>query len=145
MTGVKNRNAIVVGCGVFGSAFASALSRSGWNVTAIDMREEAFEELDDDFDGETVTADGSSASVLEECGIRNAGLLAALTEHDATNLLVAELGSEIYGVERVIPRIEDESLLRLLDELNVDPLCPHLVCLERLSSSLGLKRAGGSR
>ena len=145
MPGFKNRNAIVVGCGVLGSALASALSRSGWNVTAIDMREEAFEALDDDYDGETLTGDGGSSSVLEECGIRQAGLLAAVTDHDATNLLVAELASEIYNVERVIPRIEDESLLRLLDELNVDPLCPHLVCLERLSSSLGLKKAGGSR
>ena len=39
MPGFKNRNAIVVGCGVLGSVLASVLSRSGWNVTAIDMRQ----------------------------------------------------------------------------------------------------------
>ena len=144
MPGFKNRNAIVVGCGGLGSALASALSRSGWNVTAIDMREEAFEGLDDDYDGETLTGDGGSSSVLEECGIRQAGLLAAVTDHDATNLLVAELASEIYNVERVIPRIEDESLLKILEDMNVSPICPHLVCMEQLAGTIGLRQGKGA-
>ena len=82
--------------------------------------------------------------VLEECGIRQAGLLAAVTDHDATNLLVAELASEIYNVERVIPRIEDESLLKILEDMNVSPICPHLVCMEQLAGTIGLRQGKGA-
>ena len=64
----RNVRVIVVGCGAFGSAVARSLSSGGNEVIAVDMREEAFDQLGDDFVGETVTGDGSSALLLQETG-----------------------------------------------------------------------------
>ena len=43
--------AIVVGCGRVGSAVAKKLTKSGWEVTAIDENEEALARLGENWTG----------------------------------------------------------------------------------------------
>ena len=62
----KRARIIVVGCSMFGTAVARALSGAGHDVIAVDMQEGALDALGDDFDGEIITGDGKSAQVLEE-------------------------------------------------------------------------------
>ena len=140
MTMFKNTQALIVGCGEFGARIASALFDQGFSVTVIDMREEAFEFLNSNFDGETVTADGSSAKVLEECGIERCGFLVAATGQDSTNFLIAEIASELYQVEHIVPRIEDESLIDILTDLDINPICPHLICMNEFFRAIGLPK-----
>ena len=130
---------LVVGCGDYGSTLASSLSRQGFNVTVVDMTEEAFDSLDDDFDGDMVTGDGTASSLLRESGIAKASCVVAATGDDATNFLIAEIASEIYGVEHVLPRIEDEMLISILGDMNVKPICPHLICINEFFRLCGLK------
>ena len=63
----KRARIIVVGCSLFGCAVAQALSAAGHDVIVVDMQEDALDGLGPDFDGETLTGDGKSALVLEEC------------------------------------------------------------------------------
>lgn len=135
---------LVIGCGTFGAAVAQSLSSSGNEVIAVDMSEEAFDQLGDDFDGETVTGDGSSALLLQECGVERATHLVAATGHDATNLLVAELASELFGVRHVLPVVDDDSLVEILEDRGIEPICPHRICEEEFFRLSGFAREGGS-
>ena len=145
MSAFKRPRVLIVGCGMFGAGLASALSRQGCTVNVIDMAERAFELLDDDFDGETITGDGASSDVLEESGIFHTGYLVASTGHDATNLLIAEIATKIFGVDHVVPVVEEEALVEILEEAGVEPLCPHAICLEQFYrlSGLGPQRPAG--
>ena len=78
----KRARIIVVGCSLFGCAVAQALSAAGHDVIVVDMQEDALDGLGPDFDGETLTGDGKSALVLEECGVRRATHLVAATGSD---------------------------------------------------------------
>ena len=89
----------------------------------------------------TTTVRPSPATAAAPACWRNA---ASARRACATNLLVVELASEIYNVERVIPRIEDESLLKILEDMNVSPICPHLVCMEQLAGTIGLRQGKGA-
>lgn len=89
----KRARIIVVGCSLFGCAVAQALSAAGHDVIVVDMQEDALDGLGPDFDGETLTGDGKSALMLEECGVRRATHLVAATDDDASNLLIAELAA----------------------------------------------------
>ena len=106
---------IVVGCSPFGAAVARSLSAAGCDVTVVDMREDAFDRLGDDFDGETV------------------------------NLLVAELASEVLGVRQVLPVVDDSSLAEILEQMGIDPICPHRLCEEEFFRITGLPRAEEER
>ena len=136
---------IVVGCSTFGAGVALALSAGGGDVIAGDMQEDALDELGPDFDGETFTGDGRSAQALEECGVREATHLVAATGDDATNLLIAELASEVFGVRHVLPLVEDEALVQILEDRGISPICPHRVCEEEFFSLTGLARGGEGR
>lgn len=125
----KTRRALVVGCGEFGLAVAERLSDAGGAVTVIDRDPAAFNGLAAGFGGETVVGDGADVSLLESCEIDRAGLFLACTSRDSVNYFIARVASEVYGVERVLARIEDADLIELLDESTVEPICPHALCL----------------
>ena len=118
----KRARIIVVGCSLFGCAVAQALSAAGHDVIVVDMQEDALDGLGPDFDGETLTGDGKSALVMEECGVRRATHLVAATGDDASNLLIAELASEIFGVSHVLPLVDDDALADILDDMGIAPI-----------------------
>ena len=126
----KRARIIVVGCSLFGCAVAQALSAAGHDVIVVGP----------DFDGETLTGDGKSALVLEECGVRRATHLVAATGDDASNLLIAELASEIFGVPHVLPLVDDDALADILDDMGIAPICPHRICEDEFFRLTGLTR-----
>ena len=136
---------LVVGCGSFGAAAARSLSAGGSDVTVVDMREEAFGRLGDDFDGETVTGDGCSALLLQECGVERATHLVASMGSDTANLLSAELASEVFGVRHVLPVVDDDSLAEILEDRGIAVICPHRICEEELFRLTGLPREEAER
>lgn len=136
---------IVVGCSTLGCALAQALSAGGHDVIAVDMQEDALDRLGDDFDGEIVTGDGTSAHVLEECGARQTTHLVAATGRDATNFLIAELASEVFGIPRVLPVINDDPLVSILEDRGIDPICPHRICEGEFFRLTGLGRGASER
>lgn len=126
---VKLKRALVVGCGEFGLAVSDKLSSAGWSVIVIDRDAAAFAGLSARFGGESVVSDGADVAVLGECDIAKTSLLVACTERDSVNYFIARVASEVYGVERVFARIEDEDLIGMLDDSPIEPLCPHALCL----------------
>lgn len=127
---VKVKRALVVGCGEFGLAAADSLSAAGFSVIVVDTDPAAFAGLSARFGGESVVSDGADVSVLEECDVAKSSLLVACTERDSVNYFIARVASEIYGVERVFARIEDEDLIGMLEDSPIEPICPHALCLD---------------
>lgn len=126
---VKLKRALVVGCGEFGLVVSDRLSSAGWSVVVVDRDPAAFGGLSARFGGESVVSDGADVAVLEECDIAKTSLLVACTERDSVNYFISRVASEVYGVERVFARIEDEDLIGLLDDSPIEPICPHALCL----------------
>lgn len=126
---VKLKRALVVGCGEFGLVVSDKLSSAGWSVIVIDRDPSAFAGLSARFGGESVVSDGTDVAVLEECDIAKTSLLVACTERDSVNYFISRVASEVYGVERVFARIEDEDLIGMLDDSPIEPICPHALCL----------------
>ena len=98
---------VVVGCGRVGSSLARALTGDGHTAAVIDRRSEAFTRLGADFAGTTVQGIGFDRDRLIEAGIEQAGAVAAVTSGDNSNILVARVARENFGVEQVVARIYD--------------------------------------
>ena len=134
--------ALVVGCGTLGSEVADELCDNGYGVTVMDWNADSFHLLSPSFDGAKITANGTSIFELEQAGIRSADLVVTATGDDSRNVFIAETASAVFGVGSVYARAEDESIGALLDDWNVEVLCPHRLCLNELARLEGLDESG---
>lgn len=110
---------VVVGCGRVGSGLARTLEESGHTVAVVDRRRKAFERLPDDFAGKTVLGVGFDRDRLKAAGIEEASALAAVTNGDNSNILVARVARETFGIENVIARIYDPRRAKIYERLGV--------------------------
>ena len=108
-------NYIVVGCGRVGAELCFRLHKSGHNVVVVDSRREAFNRLHPDFRGRTLEGEGLAESVLERAGIQDADGLAAVTNSDTLNAVVAHTARTFYKVPNVVARNYDP-ILRVVIE-----------------------------
>lgn len=110
---------IVVGCGRVGSAVAKELVAGGHDVVVIDRRAESFRRLGDGFAGRTMTGIGFDRDVLVDAGITPDGAVCAVTSGDNSNVLIARVARETFGVERVVARIYDPARAAVYERLGI--------------------------
>jgi trk/ktr system potassium uptake protein len=95
---------IVVGCGRLGAELAHRLFQRGHNVTVIDQVDAAFDNLHPLFRGRTVEGEVLNQDVLRRAGIEHAEGLAAVTNSDTLNAVVAHVARTVYHVPHVVAR-----------------------------------------
>jgi len=112
-------NIIIVGCGRVGAELAYRLYQKGNRVTVIDQTAAAFGKLHPDFRGHTVEGEALNEEVLQRAGIDNADGLAAVTNSDALNAVVAHLARTVYHVPNVVARNYDPQLRPMIEAFDV--------------------------
>ncbi len=137
-------NIIVIGCGRVGSALGVILSADGHNVTIIDDKEEAFDNLPTSFSGRKVVGIGFDTAVLKEAGIEQADAVAVVTPLDNINIMVAETVRNIFGIQNVVARIFAPRKKKTYDRLDLRSVCPttvgaYQVYTEILAAKVGSK------
>ena len=110
---------VIVGCGRVGSALALNLTSAGHTVAIIDKRPESFARLGSNFTGQAIAGIGFDRDRLIEAGIERAGALAAVTSGDNSNIMIARVGRETFGVERVVARIYDPRRAAIYQRLGI--------------------------
>lgn len=110
---------VVIGCGRVGSGLATTLEADGHTVAVIDKQKRAFRRLPKDFKGKQVVGIGFDREVLKEAGIEHAGALAAVTNGDNSNIVVARVAREEFQVERVVARIYDSRRAAIYERLGI--------------------------
>ena len=99
---------LIIGIGRLGAMLANRASQRGENVIVVDLKETAFERLDDTFTGFKITGDATDIRTLEsDCYITSVYEVIITTGDDNTNLFLAHLCAEIYNVPRVYVRFDD--------------------------------------
>ena len=97
-------NIVVVGCGRVGAELAYRLFQKGHQVAVIDQVASAFDNLPEDFRGRTIEGEVLAQDVLRRAGIEQAEGLAAVTNSDSLNAVVAHLARTVYNVPQVVVR-----------------------------------------
>ncbi len=102
-----------------GSTLARELTAQGHTVSIVDRKPEAFSRLGDNFSGNKIVGIGFDRDVLIEGGIEKAGALAAVTNGDNSNILVARVAREEFAIERVVARIYDPKRAEIYERLGI--------------------------
>lgn len=108
-------NFIIVGCGRVGAELCYHLFKRGHQVVVVDINKEAFNRLHPDFRGRTLEGEGLAEGVLERAGIREAHGLAAVTNSDTLNAVVAHAARIIYNIPNVVARNYDPNLRSVIE------------------------------
>ena len=88
-------------------------------MAVVDRRAKAFERLPEGFSGQTVVGVGFDRDRLIAAGIENATALAAVTNGDNSNILVARVARETFSIERVVARIYDPRRAKIYERLGI--------------------------
>ena len=97
---------IIIGAGKIGFIIAKILVEENYDVVVIEKLEERANTLQEYLDVEVIVGNGVKTSILEEAGIREAGLLVAVTESDETNLIACMLAKN-FGVAKTIAKVKN--------------------------------------
>ena len=125
--------ALVVGSGRVGSALARALADAQWDVVVIDENEQALDLLGENWRGGFLAGHGMDAGVLEQAGIREADAVIAATDGDNTNIVVAQIATRRYGVERVAARIHDPARAEFFSDRGFAVVSPVKAAISELT------------
>jgi trk system potassium uptake protein TrkA len=110
---------VIVGCGRVGSGLARILEDADHSVAVIDKQPKAFRRLHEGFAGRRVLGIGFDRDRLREAGIERADALAAVTNGDNSNIMVARVARETFGIERVVARIYDPRRAAIYERLGI--------------------------
>jgi trk system potassium uptake protein TrkA len=125
--------AIVIGCGRVGSSVAKQLLAEGWDVTAIDEREEALNRLGDDWRGGFILGHGMDVSVLRAAGIEEADAVVVSTDGDNTNLVIGQVAQKRFDVQCVVVRVLDPARADFYSERGLRIVSPTKTAIDVLT------------
>jgi trk system potassium uptake protein len=128
--------AIVIGCGRVGSSVAHELRRDGWDVVAVDEKEEALSRLGESWDGGFVVGHGMDSSVLRRAGIEDADAAVVSTNGDNTNIVVGQVAQKRFGVECVVVRILDPNRAEFYASQGMRTFCPTSTAIDALTEAV---------
>lgn len=118
---------IIVGCGRVGANLANALSAERHGVVVIDRDPLSFGRLSREFDGQMLTGVGFDRAILEKADIEGADALAATTDSDNVNIVVAVSAKETFKVPRVVARIYDPQAAEIYRREGIPTVSPTLL------------------
>jgi len=115
---------LILGCGRMGRYIAETLFASGNDVSIVDVKRSALDNLSDSFAGFALNEDATDPDTLRTAGIDRADAVIACTGDDNTNLLVAKMTRDIHGAKNVIVRAVDPLKVDLFEKLGFNVVCP---------------------
>ena len=102
----------------------------------IDEDKNSFRKLSPNYGGMVIQGDATEISVLKRAEIKNATSVIAVTNHDNTNVMVAQLAKELFHIDNVIARLYDPDRECVYRELQIDTICPVVLSTRKVDQLL---------
>jgi trk system potassium uptake protein TrkA len=111
---------LIVGAGKVGFFLAKRLASGKHTVSIVDKDKAVCEEIAKELEALVVHGDGCEPRILEEAGVTEADVIAAVTGEDEDNLVICQLAKEKFRVRRSVGRINNPDNEHTFAELGVD-------------------------
>jgi trk system potassium uptake protein TrkA len=137
--------AIVIGCGRVGSSISLQLDREGWDVVAVDEKEEALNRLGDHWAGGFIVGHGMDITVLREAGIEEADAVVVATNGDNTNIVIGQVAQQRFGNQCVVVRVLDPARAEFYRQRGLRTVCPTQTAIDVLIEAVRACEIPGAR
>ena len=105
-------NIIICGAGRVGFSISKQLSEQGHSMTIIDQSSDYIQKINETQDVKGIVGRGTSPSVLEKAGAKDADMIIAVTRNDETNMVICQIAHSIFNISKKIARIRDQDFLQ---------------------------------
>ncbi len=111
---------LVLGAGEVGFNLALRLSKENRQVVVIDNNPKKLQHIQSALDVQALQGSACSPSVLEEAGVREAGIVVAVTGNDEVNLLACLMANLQNPASIKLARVQNEEYARMSEVLGPD-------------------------
>ena len=139
---------LIVGAGRVGSTLAKSTLAAGHEVSVLDTDPLSHERLDagqtktwEEAEGKFTVGTALETDALIEAGIERADVFIAATRGDNTNLVIAQIAQQRFGVEKVIVRVMDPARADWYDGQGLRTICPTKQAIEEFELALAPEAA----
>ncbi len=126
----------MIGCGRVGSSIARQLLSEGWEVTAVDEKEDALARLGEGWAGGFVVGHGMDVDVLRAAGIEDADAVVVSTDGDNTNLVIGQVAQKRFDNQCVVVRVLDPARAAFYEERGLRTVCPTSTAIDVLTEAV---------
>ena len=126
----------MIGCGRVGSSIARQLLSEGWEVTAVDEKEDALARLGEGWAGGFVVGHGMDVDVLRAAGIEEADAVVVSTDGDNTNLVIGQVAQKRFDNQCVVVRVLDPARAAFYEERGLRTVCPTSTAIDVLTEAV---------
>jgi trk system potassium uptake protein TrkA len=127
---------VVIGCGRVGAAVSRELAAEGWDVTAVDEKEEALARLGPRWSGGFVVGHGMDSQILLKAGVPDADAVVVATSGDNTNLVVGQVVEKRWAVPCVVVRVLDPARADFYAARGMRTICPTQTAISALTAAV---------
>ena len=127
---------VVIGCGRVGASVARDFLADGWDVTAVDEKEEALTRLGAGWSGGFVVGHGMDSAILQQAGVAEADAVVVATNGDNTNLVIGQVVQKRFGVGCVVVRILDPARADFYAARGMQVVCPTKTAIAALGETV---------
>jgi trk system potassium uptake protein TrkA len=127
---------VVIGCGRVGAAVSRELAAEGWDVTAIDEKEEALARLGPRWSGGFVVGHGMDSDILVKAGVPDADAVVVATSGDNTNLVVGQVVEKRWAIPCVVVRVLDPARAEFYAARGMRTICPTQTAISALTAAV---------
>ncbi|MHA1267631.1 MAG: potassium channel family protein [Candidatus Helarchaeota archaeon] len=115
-------NVLVIGGGMTGFETARILRKHNIDVKIIEIKEKTCENISERLPNVKIfCGDARIPDVLEASGIKESEVLIAVTDDQATNVLIGNL-AKIYGVKRILVRVREPQFKEACKKMGIEEL-----------------------
>ena len=126
----------MIGCGRVGSTVARQLLSEGWEVTAVDEKEDALARLGEGWPGGFVVGHGMDVDVLRAAGIEDANAVVVATDGDNTNLVIGQVAQKRFDNQCVVVRVLDPARAAFYEERGMRTVSPTSMAIDLLTEAV---------
>lgn len=132
----KEEYIIIIGCGRLGANLANTLSDNEGDVLIMDTKKSSFRRLTSDFGGLSVVGNGTDLDALKDADISRASAVIAVTNHDNTNIMIAQIARDLFHIDKVIARLYDPERESVYQALGIKTICPAILSAKEVDKML---------
>jgi len=111
---------IIIGGGKIGYNLLKTLKERKYQVTLVERNRDTCAKIADELDADVICGDGTDLDVLNDAGINNAEVVAAVTGTDEENMVICQIAKLSFNVKKTIARVNNPKNIAMFKALGID-------------------------